>query len=1741
MVQSRRYDEQDAARAKLIQVFRFLQALHQLRNPVQREITDQPWSLWFHDLPQHPSIQRGAISGMAQDTPEDDASGRLREGTEGIQSGDDFLLKVSKPRLTDPPEPPQDIIPWLQPGWQSVDGSVDVLRAIDDPTGQTDASGQRLTIRFDANPRRPALLAQWIERRNAWVEAERPARKAMALYERLRTLHAQIERESERLELLVGDGLLTWQHPSGQYLHHPVLLLRLQLHYNPNIPEFTLVEAEHPPELYTALFRALPDVQPSAIAQARQDVERGNWHPLGGEETDSFLRRLVNHLSPHGIFGGEGATGESRQAPLITRDPVLFLRTRTLGFSTALEAILEDLPQREALPYALTSIVGIAGEDTHRQAAPPPSLQDSPNGEDEEVLLSKPANAEQVEIARRLERYGAVLVQGPPGTGKTHTIANLLGHLLARGKSVLVTSHTAKALRVLREQVVEPLQPLCVSVLDEGSKQMESAVDVITERLASSNAEVLERQAKRYQEERLALLRQLRKLREQLRDARYDEYRALVVAGEQYSPVQAAKLVATGRERDGWIPTPVAPGAPLPLAEGELIDLYRSNALVTAKDEQELTLALPDPHQLMPPGDFERLVAERERLYATDLDYRRDLWSGRTIQQAPTVLEAIYEQLQQAIESLKEGARWQIAALVAGRDGGPYRQAWDDLIAQIERTALLAAQAQPILLNYDPLIPEECLPDKVESVLDAIWGYLKAGNKLGGLRLMMHSDWKTVIESARVNGHRPALPEHFEALRTLVRLRRARAELISRWQRQMVPLDGPDVSQLGAQPERTCTQFIPFIRQRLDWYPTVWAPLEQALKQQGFNMPAFLAETPVNLAEHGDLLRLRDAVLQRLPAVLAAENNRRLVVSQEARFIELRRRLELSGGKAAKADVVQDLQAAVEGYHPLIYRAAFERLADLHTRREVLQRRQALLAKLEQVAPAWAAAIRDRSGRHGERDLPGKPADAWLWRQLSDELDRRSKTSLEGLQQQIAQLSTQLQDTTAQLVEQQAWAAQVRRTTLEQRQALIGWKQTMQRMGKGTGKRVPRLLAEARKLMPLCQSAVPVWIMPLSRVVENFDPRRNRFDVIIIDEASQADLMALTAVYLGRQVVVVGDHEQVSPLAVGQRVDDAQRLIDEHLQGIPNSHLYDGQASIYDVAQRSFDPVCLREHFRCVAPIIEFSNRLAYDGKIKPLRDASRVRLRPHTVAYRVQGASSNEKVNEQEALEVASLLVAATEQPEYAGASFGVISLVGDYQAGRIEALLHRHLSESDYQRRRIQCGNAAQFQGDERDVMFLSMVQAPTGGPLSLIDRDRTQYRQRFNVAASRARDQMWLVHSLDPEIDLKPGDLRRQLIEHARDPEAMKRSEEQQEQQTESELERLVLRRLVQVGYRVKTQWPVGAYRLDLVVEGNNKRLAIECDGDRYHTREKLAEDMGRQAILERLGWRFARIRGSEFFRNPDQTMEAIFARLRDMDIPPEGAQATESAVDETAEELKQRIIRRAAELRRAWAEQGEEALSYSGTLTAVSRRRWGQPEQAQKAAPSPTTPTPVVPQAPAPKVPPVVQQTPLRAATPAPPAVPSQLPTTRATTPSPATSEKPTQKFLAGDYVKHPIYGIGKVMADGNTVIEVDFGGQTGKKTLFPEMAHLEKVQGAAHASTNVARQNPSGGASSLSAFLREKGLTIIDNRPVGGALWVLGGRELEPLMQDLARKGIKFTFSSNGSKTTGYKPAWWYNK
>src|SRR6266478_5974676 len=641
---------QERGRERIARVFRYLKALNEHRNPAKRDLSEQPWALWFRHLPDHPAIQRRVFNGHQAD-----------------EDGD-FVLRVGRPTFTQAPQPPLPIVDWLLGDWEDPDADVQLSEA--------KANGSE-PLRFDAEPRRVEAYERWRAQHQAWATTERPARAAMRVFEQLYELYGRIEREAEHIELVLGDGILSWKRLEGS-IYHPILLQRIQLAFNPSVPEFTLIETGKEVELYSALFRSMPDIEPKTLARSREELDRGGFHPLGGNDTLEFLRRFVVQLSPRGQFA-EGAPEKEADDPKIGRAPVLFLRTRTLGFATAIEGTLDDLAVREDLPLALLKIVGLD---------PPPKEDEQaetfePGDEPEEVLLSKPANPEQIRIAVRLEREGCVLVQGPPGTGKTHTIANLIGHLLAQGQSVLVTSHTTKALRVLRDHVVEKLRPLTVSVLEsdiESRSQLEGAVSTIIERLTTGNPKKLDAEAEQLAAQRSELLAQLRKHRQELFEARADEYRDVVFLKTKLSPIEAARKVAAEAQSQAWIPGSIQPGAPLPLSAAEIGELYASTEALSVEDEAELARLLPELKALVPPDEFEKIAGEHDRLSKASRNYRPELWKAPLDAPISAALDKLLAKAVKAAEVLDRERRWKIAAVAAGNEGGTARVEWDELV-----------------------------------------------------------------------------------------------------------------------------------------------------------------------------------------------------------------------------------------------------------------------------------------------------------------------------------------------------------------------------------------------------------------------------------------------------------------------------------------------------------------------------------------------------------------------------------------------------------------------------------------------------------------------------------------------------------------------------------------------------------------------------------------------------------------------------------------------------------------------------------------------------------------------------------------------------------------------------------------------------------------------------------------------------------------------------------------------------
>jgi very-short-patch-repair endonuclease len=213
--------------------------------------------------------------------------------------------------------------------------------------------------------------------------------------------------------------------------------------------------------------------------------------------------------------------------------------------------------------------------------------------------------------------------------------------------------------------------------------------------------------------------------------------------------------------------------------------------------------------------------------------------------------------------------------------------------------------------------------------------------------------------------------------------------------------------------------------------------------------------------------------------------------------------------------------------------------------------------------------------------------------------------------------------------------------------------------------------------------------------------------------------------------------------------------------------------------------------------------------------------------------------------------------------------------------------------EQRRLICGDAYAFQGDERNVIFLSMVAAP--GELRIGPLANDSARQRFNVAASRAQDQLWLFHTATLDM-LSPTCMRHQLLKYMLAP--TRAPTEPNTQIFDSQFERDVYQLITARGFHVRTQVSVGdttthSYRIDLVVEGMQGHLAVECDGDRWHGPERHEKDMARQRDLERAGWQFFRVRGGDFYRDPTKALEQLWVQLDRLGI-------RSGAIDETLSE-------------------------------------------------------------------------------------------------------------------------------------------------------------------------------------------------------------------------------------------------
>lgn len=1488
---------------RAINLFTFLGRTQEMLVKPIRTVDRFEKAMWFGALPEHPAI------GSAHLTHSPDAEAPL-------------LVVDRVPRL-DPPPPPEPLRQWIDGGIDDAHTEPSVRDSIytesprerDSPDGEPDIAIHRTAI-ADA-PEVAAAFESWIADWRLWAERERCDAVVRDIYKDLFALHLQSTDHSEEFELVIGVGCLSWRPEGHEQVQRHVATAPVAISFDENTGTLTLTQVTAPESVVIEVDMLDPALiaSPAKVDEIRQLAAEYDGHLLDRVGMGEICRRLIHRLDADADYDEDGFHSPVSTAPRGAFAPALILRRRTnRGLVNIYATIVAQLRESEDVPSGILPLIDPDQQPSAESNSQPGAVVSI----GAEEFLPLPVNENQRRIIDRVDTTAQTVVQGPPGTGKTHTAAALVSHLLAKGLRVLITAQTDRALQEVRAKLPREIQSLAVSVIGQSRSDMADlrmAVDNISRRADEFDMD----DSKKAIASHVATIEQLGRQRAETY-GRLIAIRRQEVETRQDGPVAGTlAAIAFQHLQDEpdycWIREfavdPTRSGTSVTTAE-----INRWRRLLLDRDvldnEAEAARRLPALSVLPTPTQFAELVEREQHALITRGSFDAFL-ADESFEFVRSLAPELREELRsrvseladRAVELERRGEAWMNDALSDVRSGR--QQAWHARCAQVKS---LADQASALIDRYgvttvitvaggDPAVQQQ--------IAKSLFAYLQEGNKLkvlpdgtpkiGAFAAKVVKLAEPFFAQVKVNGLPATTPEQLGRFIDWVDTGRIVAALDQAW-----PIN------VTIPEEDTYAE-------KVQWHRTEVVQLDKvlALGDRVEEQRAWFDRTGLPVPDWNNL----DAI-RRYATLVEAAAAADAAVTSTAPLDQLVEMLKAEGTWSELPPVTAALRTAVQDREIAGYAASHQRLTHLHEVAATVAERNRIRAELDRSAPRLAEAIAAEPA-DPNWDLRLASFDkAWRWEMTGRWILAQDSEDSNALKVRLSALEDQIRSEVKRLAAERAWQHAVApgRLTGSARANLTQYAQLVASLGKGTGKYAAKKRVEIAEAMDRCRPSVPVWIMPIYRIAEQMRVEPNLFDVVVVDEASQAGLEASFLQYLAPKIVVIGDDKQVSPSAVGVDQQQLRDLANMYLANDPyKASWLDPKRSYFDEASMRFGGrITLTEHRRCVPEIIGFSNRIAYEPegiRLVPVRQFGADRLEPIKVVHVTDGVELTNKTNEIEAQAIVDQIRKCLVEPRYDGATIGVISLLGKEQARLIEHKLLDVVPPEEWAARELRCGDASDFQGSERDVMFLSMVKAASEDR-RLSALTAVSYVQRFNVAASRAKDQMWVYHSMPREALLNTEDMRFQLLDYCYGavnrsrsesvaPEAGSVPEDVEVPPFDSLFEQRVFNRIFDRGYTVWPQFEALGYNIDLVIIGAKSRLAIECDGDFWHGPEQYEADLARQRELERCGWEFFRIRESQFYADMPGVLQKLWDTLDELGIRPADWVDEEEDVEEVVVEV------------------------------------------------------------------------------------------------------------------------------------------------------------------------------------------------------------------------------------------------
>jgi len=1252
------------------------------------------------------------------------------------------------------------------------------------------------------------------------------------VYEKIFKIYMSCEREGDNFEIVLGDYIFTWIF-QGKKIIYPLVTTRMKMIYSKDTEAFTLSVYDNILNLEIDLFRDKElDTKALISIKSRFDLEF-----LGIQDQfsiNSYIKEIISVLDTEGELHEEVYMESeivTTQNINVYRMPLIMTRkVDNKLLVSEVGKILKEIDKGMAIPPSMEAIV----EEKVLNDPYKNEFKDIAN----DLMFPLSSNVEQREIVHRLRDNYGVLVQGPPGTGKSHSIANIVCHLLANGKRVLVTSQNAKALKVIISKLPEEIKALCVYQLGEDNtlKEIDSSIRRIDEMTSKNPMEYVRKIS--VLEEKLTSIRENQKLLvKQIKEIEEIEYQKIKYNGRVYDISDLARWLASEENENSWIEEEIDLKDKCFITDNEMIRFQHLMDKLTREEVENVTLYLENIELIPKKEVFLEYIKKYESLKKREKEFGMMLKSWH-VPDNFTIDKDIFKVLDLgAYEIKKIKDSWAYKVLGYYNSGSVSRTAIDKIyvLLKCDFTRLLELRIKAA--DKFIYIPEDIELSKLKFAIKRVKEEVEEKNGLSYGYKFTHRKECKMLAKCTLNNEKICDLEGIDSVLDYIEEKLIENNIKHFWNISAKEFNGKEIAKFNLEEMAYLEDALRYIDMIVMWEHRYIDKITNCL---------------------GDIIPLNKLDWYNEETYIDMKNN--LIVLQE--YLDYRESKEyILKFKLRLSDIefLSPLRAAIDPFNSIEFNKIYKEFKNYEKLVPFVKEYNIYYNKLKEKLPVTCEKLMNAENRSGLKNIN----KAWMWKQLNALLKRIHDLGIDKLIDACEKENIKEREVIKELAQNKAWYQQCLKTTEEKRKSLYCWLQAVKKIGKGRSKFYTKYLSMAQEEMEKCKDIIPAWIMPINRVFESLTVNQELFDVVIIDESSQCDLSATTLLMRGKRTIIVGDDNQISPQIIGIDNTLVTHYSEAYLKDIPYSRWFDAETNIYTTAQRVFPTrVMLKEHFRCVSEIIGFSNELCYNNEIAPLRGREEQGLIPIKTVFVEEGIrESNKSINIKEADAIVDQIYHCCKDEKYKGMTMGVISMLGEEQGELIQEKLREKIGEAEIINRKLVCGDAYSFQGDERDIILLSMV---VSGDLKTRPLTKDVDIKRFNVAASRARNQMWLFHSIDIK-NLNPLCVRYKLLNYCQGYQGEKVINQR------TGFVQDVYEFLNSKGFKVATL-AQNKYGVDFLIEDDKKTIAVQCFGGDLKDIED-QDGMENQKIIATMGWKIFKVRESEFYRNPSGLIEKL----------------------------------------------------------------------------------------------------------------------------------------------------------------------------------------------------------------------------------------------------------------------------